>query len=345
MADLTLAQKQAIAIAEALGSSSSTQENTIEQTAPTKGISNKIAETISGGKYGSMQDFVYGGQNPSDSFFGKVGQIADTSGLAGLTGISKVADVPALGAAIGKNIPNVPRFSEAFPKVSSAISSAPADILGFMSNKNPEAYKTIYNINKEGNTELKTAVKESIPLGKKLYNDMIYNYARQLQLPHETAILAKDYTKGHPEGLGAWDLLQGHYKQFDSSIPAAIQRQTVSAYKPFNELSYAQKLKQATQAGVDTSVLTPLSPKTGQALSKSDLIDMAKWVIPTIPHALPLVILKSPRVSGLLSSGAGKAVNIADKGKDIVKAGYSKISPALDEYYQQLAGLLSIQQQ
>ena len=339
MADLTLAQKQAIAIAEALGSSSSTQANTIEQTVPTKGISNKIAETISGGKYGSMQDFVYGGQNPSDSFLGKVGQIVDTSGLTGLTGISKVAEVPALGAAIGKNIPNVPRFSEAFPRVSSAISSAPADILGFLSNKNPEAYKTIFNINKSGNPILKKAVTESVPLGKDLYGDMIYNYARSLQVPHNIAIKAEDYTRGtNLRGLGAWDLADEQYKLFPD-LPAAIARQKVSAYKPFNELTDAEKLNQAIQAGVDTAVWNPITPSTGQALSKSDLKEIAKWAIPDFG------ILKSPRVAGLLSAGAGKLANVTGKGKQILKEGYGEISPAVSQYYQQLAGLLSTQDQ
>lgn len=355
MADLTLAQKQAIAIAEALGASpaesggqydsESPIASSLNTTSPIQSISNKIAETLSGGKFGSMQDVMYGGQKPSDSFFGKAGQILDQSGLTGLTGIPKVAEVPALGAYIGKNIPNIPKVGAMFPKATSVVNSLPANFLAFMSNKNPERFNTLYNINKEGNPVLQKAVKEAIPLGKELYDDMIYNYARKLQLPHEVALKAKDYSRGHPEGLGAWDLLDVNYLP-NSGIPAAIQRLSVNnASKPFSQLTEAQKLKQATQAGVDTAVWSPFAPKTGQAFSREDLFNLSKWLIPAMPHALPLAALKSPRVAGEVAAIAGKAANIGGKGKEAIKSGYSAISPAVDDYYQQLFGLLSTQNQ
>jgi len=111
-----------------------------------------------------------------------------------------------------KNSETAQKLAALLSKSGTAISSIPNRLLSFESGKDPEAFNTIYQAYKQDIPELKQAIGQSTELGKKLYNDMVYNYTRKLQVPHDVAILAEDYTKGHPEGLGAWDLLAQHYK-------------------------------------------------------------------------------------------------------------------------------------
>jgi hypothetical protein len=197
-----------------------------------------------------------------------------------------------------------------------AIGSIPNKLLAFESQKNPETFNTIYSMYKEGNKGAQQALQEATPLGKQLYNDMVYNYARKLQLPHEQAILAEDYTAGHPQGLGAWDLMRSRYGDFPEGTPAAVVRQSASPYKPWSELNDAEKLKQATQAGVDTSVWTPVPAKTG----KDDLADIAltlgkKAILPSVFHAT--APLSSPRIARMAAILAGKGANVAGKVGDV----------------------------
>jgi hypothetical protein len=192
------------------------------------------------------------------------------------------------------------------------IGSIPNKILSFQSGKSPEAFNTIYQAYKQNIPEIKQAISEATPLGQKLYNDMVYNYTRKLQVPHDVAIMAEDYTKGHPEGLGAWDLLKQHYKDLPEDIPAAIKRTLMPEYKAFNELSDAEKLKQATQAGIDTSVWNPIAARTG----KDDLANIAwslgkKAILPSMLH--PLAALSSPRIARMAAILAGKGANVAGK--------------------------------
>ena len=104
------------------------------------------------------------------------------------------------------------KLANILSKSGNFVKSIPNRVLAFESGKDPEAFSTIYQAYKQDIPELKQAISEATPLGEKLYNDMVYNYTRKLQVPHDVAILAEDYTKGHPEGLGAWDLLAQHYR-------------------------------------------------------------------------------------------------------------------------------------
>lgn len=192
------------------------------------------------------------------------------------------------------------------------VKSIPNRVLAFESGKDPEAFSTIYQAYKQDIPELKQAINEATPLGKQLYNDMVYNYTRKLQVPHDVAILAEDYTKGHPEGLGAWDLLAQHYKELPKDMPAALKRTTMPAYNPFEGLSEAERLKQATQAGVDTAAWSPIPARTGS----NDLANMAlslgkKAILPSILHVT--APLTSPRVARLAAMLAGKTANVAGK--------------------------------
>lgn len=308
---------------------------------PRNDILSKAAQLVSGGKFGTMQDLIYGGQRPADSMLSKVGQIVDTSGLTGLSGIGKVAEVPALGTAIGKNIPNISPYakkaSEFAKPVTDVIKDLPAQALSFMSGKDKEAFKYAYNIARSAEPTAKELAKKfeiGLNLQKKYGSQMNYNYSRVLGLPHDIAITATSYDKTAPKG--AWTLWN-KYIADNPSIPPA--------YIPFKNASAADKIRMAEQSGMDLGRWEPYAGKTGEALSKSDIIDLAKWAVPALPYAIPTGVLKSPRVAGFVATGAGKAANVASKGKDILRAGYGEISPALNQYYQQLAGLLSTQDQ
>lgn len=51
---------------------------------PRTDLLSKTAQIISGGKFGTMQDLVYGGETPDPRFLGRVGQIYNQSGLVGI---------------------------------------------------------------------------------------------------------------------------------------------------------------------------------------------------------------------------------------------------------------------
>lgn len=84
------------------------------------------------------------------------------------------------------------------------------------------------------------------------------------------------------------------------------------AYKSFDELSDAERLRQATQAGVDTATWSPIPARTGS----NDLANMAlslgkKAILPSIFHVT--APLTSPRVARLAAMLAGKTANVAGK--------------------------------
>lgn len=238
--------------------------------------------------------------------------------IGGLTRTPIIQKGKAATEALASNIKNsetAQKLASLLSKSSDVVSSIPNKILAFQSGKNPEAFNTIYQAYKQNIPELKQAIDEATPLGKKLYNDMVYNYTRKLQVPHDVAILAEDYTKGHPGGLGAWDLLAQHYKDLPKDMPAAVKRTLMPDYKAFDKLSDAEKLKQATQAGVDTSVWNPITARTGQ----DDLANMAwslgkKAILPSIFNVT--APLSSPRVARMAAILAGKGANVASKVSD-----------------------------
>ena len=110
-------------------------------------------------------------------------------------------------------------------------------------------------------------------------------------------------------------LLRQHYKDLPEDMPAAIKRTLMPEYKAFGELSDAERLKQATQAGVDTSVWNPIAARTG----KDDLANIAwsigkKAILPSIMNVT--APLSSPRVARMAAILAGKGANVANKVSD-----------------------------
>ena len=342
MADLTLAQKRAIAIAEASNRAAISNDPSIpqpmsqeklaqaNQQAQPNGIGNQIAEAISGGKSATMTDFLYGNKNPSKSTLGKIGQIIEASGVEGLTGIGTLGRVENVMPYIAKNIPAMPAVSKGLSAATEGVKSIPSRMLSFMSGKDPKAIETAYNVAKSGDPVLKKAYEKGLKLQDKLYSRMAYNYSRALGLPHEEALKAVHYSQD-VEG-GAWNLWNKYVKDFPDVPPP---------YSKFTAADPSQKIKLAEQAGVDLGRWSPLPPKTDRHISRSDLYDMAKWAIPFIPDAFSSIALKSPRVAGLLATGAGNTARYARKASDLAGSGYDMLFPSLQNNYPSYAGGLA----
>lgn len=233
------------------------------------------------------------------------------------------------GSAGAKRLGDVlSRMGEAAGSVGSTIKSIPGKLAAFESGKNPEALNTIYQAYKQNIPELKQAITEATPLGQELHSDMIYNYARQLGLSHEDALLAEDYTRNHPKGLGAWDIAMGKYDQFPN-MPAAMARKELAAqvYKPFEQLNEAERLKQATQAGVDTAAWSPIPARTGQNdFANIGMAVAKKAIMPSIMHVT--APLSSPRIARMAAILAGKGANVAGKVGEGAKSAYEMLPQA-----------------
>jgi len=322
---MTLEQQQALALARARLKATSDIPTPMSAKAQSTPDNSKLVNFLSGGKSGNWEQYLYNNEPPADSFLGKAGQLLDASGIAGLApevsplgGITrltsankaKLATEGAVNSA--KNSTVAKKLGDLLSSAGSTVNSIPKKLLAFESQRDPEAFNTIYQAYKQNIPELKQAINEATPLGKELYNDMVYNYARKLQVPHDVAILAEDYTRGHPQGLGAWDLLTQHYKDLPVDMPAAVKRAQMPSYRPFEQLTDAERLKQATQAGVDTAVFNPVPARTGV----DDIANIAmtlgkKAILPSI--AQPLAALSSPRVARMAAILAGQGANVAGK--------------------------------
>jgi hypothetical protein len=294
-----------------------------------KSFLDTLAQKISAGKSGTMQDLIYGNEAPAPTTMGKVGQIVQQSGLEGTTGIGPLGVVAPMstktGMAVSNAISSIPTAAaETFPnaakmasKVATTIKDSPANVLSFFSSKDPEAFKTAYNIAKEGSGTLKTQLKSEyetgIELQKKFGSQMNYNYARALGLPHEEAAKAVHY--GQEMENGAWNLWNKYVAEHPDIPPA---------YIPFATANPEQKIKLAKQAGVDLGKWSPIPSNTGQI---NDLVQLAKKTLPSvIPHGWWSAPLTSPRVGGLIATGAGKAANAASYVPSMLQASKNSLS-------------------
>lgn len=206
--------------------------------------------------------------------------------------------VEALGGATGKVIGKVGRKLE----------NVPSNVIGSLSNVNPEAYRTVYELYKKGDPELLDKLKNGTKLEKQLYSDMIYNYSRKLGLPHEEALTPLDYTRGHPKGLGAWDVWDKYAAEHPDMTAAEIRAQQ---YKPFETLSDVEQAKQAAQAGVDTGrwSLVPAGQK-----DVGDMLKIgAKLALPSVLHSPWATALESPRIARAGFATAGTGARLASK--------------------------------
>ena len=193
-------------------------------------------------------------------------------------------------------------------KVANKLENVPSNVIGSLSNVNPEAYRTVYELYKKGDPELLDKLKNGTKLEKQLYSDMIYNYSRKLGLPHEEALTPLDYTRGHPQGLGAWDVWDKYAAEHPDLTAAEIR---AKQYQPFETLSPEGQAAQAAQAGVDTGrwSLVPAGKK-----DVGDILKVgAKLALPTMLHSPWITALESPRIARAGFAAAGKAAKLAGK--------------------------------
>ena len=293
---------------------------------------NRFVEAISGGKSNNWEQFLFNNELPEDTTLGQIGQLIEGSGIQGLQGIGPIAETPALATAIGSKIPSI---AETFPKATAsvaktgrlvkrdiiqptlkaiqpaidAISDIPASALSFMSNDvKPEAYKVMYNLAKENNPNLNAEYKLAQQFRLPEPSEAIYNYSRKFGLPHDWAVKA-EHMNSEEADMGTWWLKQ-KYKEA-TGIPKNLQSDYPFAWAGATP---EQKLALARNAGVDSAKWKPYPKRTGKDLSDvlHDAWNASKYVGDVLtPHAWPALVLKSPRVAGMVATGAGHAVRLA----------------------------------
>lgn len=231
--------------------------------------------------------------------------------LAKAGGLTKTAELANTAATYTNPLniatKTVSKAAELTGKGLSKLEGVPSKVIGSLSNVNPEAYRTVYELYKKGDPELLDKLKYGTAQEKKLYSDMIYNYSRKLGLPHEEALTPLDYTRGHPQGMGAWDVWDRYAADFPNLNASDIRARQ---YRSFADLTPEEQLKQAAQAGVDTgrwSLIPPGKKELGDVLKIG-----AKLVAPTLLHNPLVTALESPRIARSLFAAAGKGANILE---------------------------------
>ena len=253
-----------------------------------------------------MQDLIYGGEKPEESTLGKVGQIAHQSGIEGTMGIGPLGQTGTLATSIGQNIPNIAKYTE---PVTNALSKIPSAVLSRTSGViDPKAINVAYQVGKSGSPELKAAMEggKEIPIMPE--SRMIYNYARQLGLPHDIAATAEHYNNSEKGAWGLWNAAKEQGIKFPS-------------FDDFSKLNLPEQLKLAQQAGVDLGTYLPQT-KLAKALLEGEGGVAGLGAIGHLPailqslvslKMLPAMALQSPRIVGNMAYGAGKAANVAEK--------------------------------
>lgn len=301
-----------------------------------KTLLDKTAEMLSGGKFGSMQDLVYGGQRPADSMLGQAGQIARQSGIEGLQGIGQVGQVSPAMTAVGQNIPNMGKYTK---PITEALSKVPSAVLGRTSGIiDPKAINVAYQVGKSGSPELKAAIAAGQEIPMMPESRMVYNYARQLGLPHDIASTAEHYNATEKGAWGLWNAAKAAGTKFPS-------------FEDFSKLNLPEQIKLATQAGVDLGTYLP-QKKLAQALAKGTDATAILGALGHLPAALqgmvslkllPLMALQSPRIIGKAAQTAGSTARVAGKAAPYAKAAMNQLPP--NQTAATLARLLSNQEE
>lgn len=181
---------------------------------PKTDLLSRAAQTISGGKYGTMQDLVYGGETPDPSFLGRAGQIYNQSGLQGMTpevnplmGAFNTSAAYTLG-----NLPQVAKAGTAVGNVASKaanIATAPVRAAGQIIGETASDFvKKAYQIGKGGDKQLASAWRQGKAAGltpdeKSL--GAIGNYFRAFFPEANVSDIAKAKDMSKQAG-GVWDV-------------------------------------------------------------------------------------------------------------------------------------------
>lgn len=299
-----------------------------------KGITDKLAEILSGGKYGTMQDLAYGGEKPESSLLGKAGQLIHQSGVEGLSGIGPLGQTETVATAIGQNIPNIAKYTA---PITENLSKIPSAILGKTSGIiDPKAINVAYQVGKSNSPELKAALLAGKEIPIMPESRMIYNYARQLGLPHDIASTAEHYNASEKGAWGLWNAAKAQGVKFPS-------------FEDFSKLNLPEQLKLATQAGVDLGTYLPQN-KLAKGLLEGEGVAAGASMLGHLPAALqglvsakllPALALQSPRIVGNIAQGAGATAAMAEKANPYISA-VAKSLPA-NQTAALLARLLSNQ--
>jgi hypothetical protein len=118
MAEYTLEQQQAIALASARARAAQSQEParyaytgdiptpiTAQQQATPD--NSKLVNFLSGGRSGNWEQYLYNNEPPANTTLGKVGQLLDAFGIQGLTGVPPVGQVGSGILTVGSKAANV----------------------------------------------------------------------------------------------------------------------------------------------------------------------------------------------------------------------------------------------
>ena len=310
-------------------------------TAHKNSITDKIAQTVSGGKYGTLQDLFYGGENPDELMLENFGQLVHNSGVEGLTGIGPVGEATLKGSKLASKVseyvpsaipqmltkirnttaPVAEKIGEVASDVGTKIKKLPGEILGRTSGMvDPKAVNILAKLEREGNPEILKAIKEGADTP--VVNRMVYNYARQHGLDHDDAAKAVDMVRGHSSGLGSWDIYD---KQLTQGLAEGKSMSEIfPKYEDYSKLDLPSQLKLAKQAGVDMSTYLP-QKKVGKAIAGVEGLKFG----PDIYHAtrniadiaqnlgslkmLPLILAQSPKAVGNAARTVGKVAHITDK--------------------------------
>lgn len=299
-----------------------------------KGFLDKTAQFISGGKYGTMQDLAYGGEKPEASFLGRTGQLLDQAGVQGLTGVGPLGQTGTMATAIGQNIPNVAKY---IVPIGEKLSKIPSYVLGKTSGIiDPKAINVAYQVGKSGSPELKEALAAGREIPIMPESRMIYNYARQLGLPHDIASTAEHYNSSEKGAWGLWNAAKAQGVKFPS-------------FEDFSKLNLPEQVKLATQAGVDLGTYLPQN-KLAKGLLEGEGIAAGASMLGHLPAVLqglvsakllPAIALQSPRIVGNIAQGAGATAAMAGKASPYISAA-AKALPA-NQTAALLARLLSNQ--
>jgi len=289
-------------------------------------LSRTLANFFSGGKYNTFQDIAFGGEKPEESFLGKAGQLIHSSGIEGLTGIGKVGQVGSAVSKAGSLMPELPNVSKYVEPVVNAVKKAPSAIFGKTSGViDPKAIDTAYKIGKLENPELSALLNEGKKIPFMPESRAIYNYARELGLDHDTALLAEHYDKSSKGAWGLWNEAKAQGIKFPS-------------YEDFSKLNLPEQMKLAMQAGVD---LGTYSPQKGGA--KLAMLAHAPSILSGNFSSIPALIAQSPRIVGNIAHGLGRASAVTgryvDKGRDSLEKSFNAIKPSIDEYSNQMLGV------
>ena len=319
MDEYTLEQQQAIAIANARARAAETlPQQRYEYTGdiptpikyteiskPKTDLLSKVAQTISGGKYGTMQDFIYGGEEPDPSFLGKVGQIYHQSGIEGLA-----PEVYPLGGItrmpVGKNIAQY--GDDALNVVKTPFSSMAQigkEIL-------PESTQKAYQVGKQYTKPLAEAWSEGKKVGMPKGVEKpsaIANYFKAFFPQAHQADVSKATSMSKQAG-GVWDVAK-KTQEAEQKIAQISPRSNWMFPENANIVlpeaqqvgSKAVSLEQARRAGQEATWLpsTPLK-----------LIDTAASLLHP-STGIPFALSTSPRLQANLAYGLGRTQNLASK--------------------------------